>query len=103
MTELLTAAQMRAGGFHPDHGLDRIVDYHERQDTRFAAATAEITGRTGTPIVVATELATTAPDNPGPTELRRQGRYCHPSAARAVRSLHHLAWRAEWLRRRAET
>ena len=28
---------MRSGPFYPDHGLERIVDYHERQDARFAA------------------------------------------------------------------
>ena len=26
------ARLMREGGFYPDHGLERIVDYHERQD-----------------------------------------------------------------------
>ena len=30
------ARMMREGGFYPDHGLDRIVAYHERQDARFA-------------------------------------------------------------------
>ena len=32
------ARMMREGGFYPDHGLDRIVAYHERQDARFAEA-----------------------------------------------------------------
>src|SRR5688500_494669 len=36
------AALMRAGPFHPDHGLKRIVDYHERQDARFAQAAVEV-------------------------------------------------------------
>ena len=30
------ARLMRDGRFYPDHGLERIVDYHERQDARFA-------------------------------------------------------------------
>ena len=31
------ARLMREGRFYPDHGLERIVAYHERQDERFAA------------------------------------------------------------------
>ena len=30
------ARMMREGRFYPDHGLERIVAYHERQDERFA-------------------------------------------------------------------
>ena len=36
------ARLMRDGPFYPDHGLERIVAYHERQDARFAEAAAEI-------------------------------------------------------------
>ena len=36
---------MREGRFYPDHGLERIVDYHERQDARFAEAAAELSRR----------------------------------------------------------
>ena len=32
------ARMMRDGGFYPDHGLARIVEYHERQDARYAGA-----------------------------------------------------------------
>ena len=32
------ARLMREGRFYPDHGLERIVEYHERQDRRFAEA-----------------------------------------------------------------
>ena len=39
------AALMREGPFYPDHGLERIVAYHERQDARFAEAAAEISER----------------------------------------------------------
>jgi hypothetical protein len=49
---------------------------------------------------VATELAVTAPDNPGPATLRAAGRLCYPSADRAVTALHHLRRRARWLERR---
>ena len=35
-------AACATGRFYPDHGLERIVAYHERQDARFAEAAAEI-------------------------------------------------------------
>ena len=95
-----TAAMMRSGPFYPEHGLERIVNFHERQDTRYAEAAAEISAATGTPIVVATELANAGPDNPAPATLRSLGRLCHASAGRAVRSLHHLAGYAAWRRAR---
>src|SRR5690606_9505225 len=41
------ARLMRAGRFYPDHGLERIVEYHERQDARFAQAAADISTATG--------------------------------------------------------
>jgi hypothetical protein len=84
------ARMMREGGFYPDHGLERIVEYHERQDRRFAQAAAELSERTGKPILAATELAVADPDNPGPAELRATGRLCYPSGDRAVVALGHL-------------
>jgi acyl-CoA synthetase (NDP forming) len=86
------ARLMRDGPFHPDHGIDRIVEYHERQDGRFAAAAAEASERHGKPILTATELAVTHPDNAGPAGVRAAGRLCYPSANRAVAALDHL-WR----------
>jgi acyl-CoA synthetase (NDP forming) len=94
------AGLMREGPFYPDHGLERIVAYHERQDARFAEASVEVSERTGKPILVATELAITSPDNPGPATLRAAGRLCYPSADRAVAALDHLRRRARWLERR---
>jgi acetyltransferase len=82
----------RAGGFYPDHGLERIVAYHERQDARFAQAAADIADATGKPILTATELAITSPDNPGPATVRATGRLCYASANRAVTALGHV-WR----------
>ncbi|MFM8973902.1 MAG: acetate--CoA ligase family protein, partial [Actinomycetota bacterium] len=86
------AALMRRGGFHPDHSLERIVDYHERQDARFARAAAEISDATGKPILTATELAVADPTNAGPRTVRETGRVCYPTAHRAVTALAHL-WR----------
>src|SRR5690606_38538851 len=56
------ARMMREGGFHPGHGIDRIVEYHERQDRRFAEAAAALSQRTGKPILSATELAVADPE-----------------------------------------
>jgi acyl-CoA synthetase (NDP forming) len=95
-----TAAMMREGRFYPDHGLERIVDFHERQDARYAEAAAEISARTGTPILVATELADARPDNPGPAATRAAGLMCHSSAGRAIRSLDLMTRHSEWRRAR---
>ena len=84
------ARLLREGAFYPDHGLDRIVAYHERQDERFAQAAAQISAATGKPILTATELAVAAPDNPGPATVRATGRVCYSSANRAVVALAHL-------------
>ena len=66
------ARMMREGRFYPDHGLERIVAYHQRQDERFAEAAHELSVATGKPILVATELAVADPDN------RRAGHRASP-------------------------
>jgi len=94
------ARLMRRGRFYPDHGLDRIVAYHERQDARFAEAAAEISESTGKPILTATELAVADRDNPGPATVRATGRLCYASANRAVTALGHLYRYARFRQRR---
>ena len=84
------ARLMREGTFYPDHGLERIVDYHERQDARFAEAAAALSTSAGKPILVATELATADPDNAGVRAVAASGRLCYPSGNRAVAALGHL-------------
>ncbi len=84
------ARLMREGRFHPDHGLERIVEYHERQDARFAQAAHELSLRTGKPILVATELAVADPENAGVIAVRESGRLCYASGNRAVAALGHL-------------
>lgn len=84
------ARMMREGRFHPDHGLGRIVEYHERQDARFAEAAAALSAETGKPVLVATELAVADPSNAGPAAVRASGRLCYPSGNRAVTALGHL-------------
>ena len=95
-----TAALTRKGPFHPDHGLERIVDYHERQERRYAEAAAEASATHSKPILVASELAVAQPQNPMVTAVRESGRLCYPSADRAVAALGRMAWYAAWLRAR---
>ncbi len=84
------AKLMRNGGFYPGFGLDRIVEFHERQDVRYAEVADEVSRSTGKPILTATELAVADRDNPGPATVRRTGRLCYASANRAVTALGHL-------------
>jgi acetyltransferase len=84
------ARLMREGPFYPDHGLERIVEYHERQDRRFAEAADELSRRFAKPILTATELAVADPANAGPAAVRATGRLCYASGNRAVTALGHL-------------
>jgi hypothetical protein len=89
------------GPFYPGNGLDRIVDFHERQDARYAQAAHDISVATGKPILTATELGVTDPSNPGPATVRATGRYCYPSANRAVTALGHMYRYSRFRDRRA--
>jgi acetyltransferase len=88
------------GPYYPDHGLERIVRFHERQETRYQEAVAELVAATGKPLLVATELAVCDPDNPALVAARRAGLGAYASAERAVRALGHLTWYAGWRQRR---
>jgi acetyltransferase len=90
----------REGPFYPGHGLERIVAYHERQDARFAQAAADISADTGKPILTATELAVTDPENAGPAAVRASGKLCYASSNRAVTALAHLWHYARFRQRR---
>jgi acyl-CoA synthetase (NDP forming) len=91
----------RSGPFYPEHGLERIVAFHEAQDRRYARAAAEASRRHGVPVLTATELVHTDRDygNQGPLGVREEGRVCYPSAHRAVRALRALVDRAAFQRR----
>jgi acetyltransferase len=86
------AHAFRSGPFFPGHGLERIVEFHERQDRRYARAARESSERHGKPVLSATELTYTdrAYGNPGPVGVREEGRLCYPSAHRAVAALRAL-------------
>ena len=84
------ARMMSEGHFYPDHGLERIVSYHRRQDERFAEAAAECSTKYNKPVLVATELAVADPLNPGPATVRASGRLCYASGTRAATALAHM-------------
>lgn len=84
------ARLMAEGRFYPDWGLERIVDYHRRQDARFAQAAADLSESSDKPILCATELAVADPANPGPATVAETGRLCYSSANRAVTALEHM-------------
>jgi acetyltransferase len=89
-----TAGFFRTGPFFPDHGLERMAEFHERQDRRYVEAGIEASRRSGKPVLCVSELVVSNPENPGPATLREYGRLCHPSAHRAVRALSALVrWR----------
>jgi acetyltransferase len=95
-----SANVLKSGRFYRDHGLERIVAFHERQDRRYAAAAREASERHGKPVLTATELVHTDRryGNPGPQGVKEEGRLCHPSAHRAVRALRALVDYAEFSR-----
>ena len=87
---------MTEGRFYPDHGLERIVSYHQRQDERFAQIAAELSKETGKPIFVATELGVADIDNPGVKAVQESGRLCYANGQRAAKALA-LSYRyAKW-------
>jgi len=94
------AHAFRSGAFFPEHGLERICEFHERQDRRYAEAAREVSARHGKPGLVATELtyADRAYGNAGPLAVRAGGRVCYPSAHRAVAALAALVEYAEFRR-----
>jgi acetyltransferase len=89
------------GRFYPEWGLERIVGFHQRQDTRYVTAAAEAQTATNKPFLVATELAVADPTNAAVVGVRNAGGYCFPSSQRAVVALNHLWAHARWRRRLA--
>ncbi|HLK11499.1 MAG TPA: acetate--CoA ligase family protein [Candidatus Binatia bacterium] len=96
------AHAFRTGPFYPGHGLDRIVEFHERQDRRYAEAARAASERSGKPVLVATELVYCDRHygNAAAVAVREGGRLCYPSAHRAVAALAALAAYAEFRARR---
>ena len=99
-----SANALKSGEFYPDHGLERMVGFHEKQDRRYARAAREASERHGIPVLSATELGVTdsAYGNTGPEGLKEEGRLCYQSAHRAVRALRALVDYAEFRADRGE-
>jgi acetyltransferase len=97
------ANAFRSGRFHPDYGLERIVDYHVRQDRRYATLAREASEKHGKPILTCSELVHTDREygNSGPVGVKEEGRVCYPSAHRAVGALAAMCRYAEWRRAHA--
>jgi acetyl-CoA synthetase (ADP-forming) len=95
-----SAQVLASGPFYPEHGLERIVAYHRRQDRRYAAAAREASQRHGKPVLSCTELVNTDRHygNSGPLGVKEEGRLCYASAHRAVRALRALVDYAEYRR-----
>ncbi len=99
-----TAQVFKSGEFYLQHGLERMADFHEKQDRRYARAAAEASQRHHKPILTTTELVYTDREygNVGPLAVREAGRVCYPSAHRAVAALRVLIDYAEFQRRQGE-
>jgi acyl-CoA synthetase (NDP forming) len=95
-----TAAFFRTGRFYPDHGLERMAEFHERQDRRYVEAGIEASRKYDKPVLSVTELVASNPENASPAALRELGRVCYPSAHRAVRALDALVRWSETIERR---
>lgn len=93
----------REGPFYPDHGLERIVAFHDRQDARYVSTAIEASRRHGKPVLIATELADADPTNAAVRAAHDAGVYCFPSAERAVVALDAMTRRSRWLATRART
>ena len=74
---------MREGRFFPSTGLDRIVEYHERQDARFAEAAAELSTRPASRSSSPPSWPSPIPTTPVRRRCGRTGRLCYPSGNRA--------------------
>ena len=68
-------------------GLERMADFHDRQDRRYVEAGIEASRKHAKPVLSVTELVASNPENAGPAALREAGRVCYPSAHRAMRAL----------------
>ncbi|MEI7592560.1 MAG: CoA-binding protein [Actinomycetes bacterium] len=89
------------GSFYPEWGLERIAGFHNRQDERYVTVAAQLGSTYGKPVLVATELAVTSPDNAAVRGTMQSGKLCYPSSNRAINALSRLWERAQWQQRRA--
>lgn len=88
------AYAFQSGKFYDDKELelDRLVEFHQKQDERYALAAIESSKKYDIPILTATELVNSDQHygNPGPTTIKKNGKVCYASAHRAVKALETL-------------
>ncbi|MEJ6511418.1 MAG: CoA-binding protein [Actinomycetota bacterium] len=87
----------REGPFYPDHGLERIVAFHDRQDSRYAEVALAASVAADKPVLIASELAIGDPNNAAVAAVRSTGHYCFASAERAIVAMNRLYERTVWL------
>ncbi len=92
------AQAFKSGPLYPGDGLERLVDFHERQEARYAEAAREASGKHDKPVLSATELVHASGEQPnaGVAALQALGGLCYPSGDRAIRALAALAEYAEF-------
>ena len=73
-----------------DSGMERIMNFHNSQEQKYATALIDGSKEWGKPVLVASELATSDPNNAGIEALRDRQWLCHMSGSRAVASLENL-------------
>lgn len=88
------------GRFYPEHGLERIVDFHFRQDTRYAHLAMDCEKEFGKPILLASELVDCQPENPAVATTAAGGVLAYSSSWRAVTALEYLYRYQRWRSRR---
>ena len=88
------AYAFESGQFYSNEELDleRLVEFHKKQDERYAIAAVESSKKYNKPILTASELVNSDRHygNAGPTSVKQEGRVCYASAHRAVKALQQL-------------
>jgi len=73
-----------------DSGMERIMNFHNSQEEKYATSLIDGSKEWGKPVLVASELAVSDPNNAGIAALRDRHWFCHMSGSRAVASLENL-------------
>ena len=66
-----TAGMFRSGPHFPEHGLEHMAGFHEKQDRRYAEAGIGASRKHGKPVLAVTELVASNPENAAPAARKR--------------------------------
>ena len=80
-----------------DSSMERIMNFHNSQEQRYASELIDGSEKWGKPVLVASELAGSDPSNSGIEALRERKWLCHTSGSRAVASLENLCAYARYI------